>query len=144
MQLNLHPKGSMLLLQAMEEAAVSKGGIIIPEAHRKQMNQGIIVELGPDASPANFAPGDIVIFPLHSEYRIDQDDTLYLLVESGQILASDDGEQRLSEGGVESLRLNKIKKVPTPPLQDQPTRRKPIGLSNVVQQSVRVETLRVC
>jgi len=131
MKLNLHPKGTMLLLQAMEEASISKGGIIIPEAHRKQMNQGIVVELGPQASP-DWKEGEIVIFPLHSEYRIDQDDTLYLLVEEGQILASDNGEQAKSEGGVESLKLNKFKKaVQSPPLQDQPERRRPIGLENV-------------
>lgn len=133
----------MLLLQAMEEASVSKGGIIIPEAHRRTMNQGIILEMGPEVPQivtvpgATYTPkepfsiGEIVIFPLHSEFRIDLDDTVYYLVRASEIIAGDNGEQARSEGGVEDMKFNKFKKreaSSTPPLQVKEERRKPLSI----------------
>lgn len=129
MNQNLHPKHDMLLLQAMEEAATSKGGIIIPEAHRRTMNQGIVIEMGPDVSPVNFQEGEIVIFPLHSEYRIDADDTAYYMVRASEVIAGDGGAQAASPEGVGKSKLNRNKKpveIPPPPLQEK---RRPIGLT---------------
>lgn len=134
--MNIHPKHDMLLLQAMEEAETSKGGIIIPDAHRRLMNQGIILEIGTETTKGlntdgfpSFQVGEIVIFPMHSEYRVDADGTTYYLVRATEIIAGDNGEQAASPEGVESRKLNRNKPKPMPSLPSgQTERRKPIGL----------------
>lgn len=123
--MNLHPKNDYLMLQAMKENAVSKGGIIIPESHRKDLSQGIILEVGNDVVNGDYDIGEIVIFPLHVEYRVETDETTILFVKAQDILGGDDGEQARSEGGVEDLK--RIKSKPQSVLPPSSEKRTPIG-----------------
>ncbi len=83
----------MVLLEALEESGVSSGGIIIPPAYRMKINQGRILEFGPDVDQkaCSLKTGEIVIFPHHAEYRIPSpaEGKEFILVAVDQIIAGD-------------------------------------------------------
>lgn len=83
----LKPFHENLLLEV--EAPKEKiGSIIVPEAHRSKLNQGKVVDKGPQCSD-NVQLGDIVFFPLHSESRLTLDNgQSFVIVPESQCLGS--------------------------------------------------------
>lgn len=75
---DLAPLQNNLLLE--ECAANDKiGMIIIPEAHQRKLNQGIVAEKGPLCTSA-IELGDVVFFTQHSEHRLDYGGKKYIAV----------------------------------------------------------------
>lgn len=81
------PKANYILLEEIEDDAVSKGGIIIPATSRQKLNMGKILEFGPEVNQVecNLKVGEIVIFPFHTEYRV----AGHILVRVDEIIAGD-------------------------------------------------------
>jgi co-chaperonin GroES (HSP10) len=132
----LHPKNNYLLLQAMQENGISKGGILIPEAHIKALDQGIILEMGPNVNDDQFTVGEIVMFPKHTAFIVKTDETDFYMVLDSDIFSGDNCET-IPEGGgdKENLKLNKKRKGIPEKVKEAVTvikeeRRKPIGLCN--------------
>ncbi len=75
----LSPLHDNLLLEPIPAADRSGGGIIIPEAHIKPLNQGKVVDKGPLVSE-RIELGDIMFFPLHSEHRLDYAGKKFIVV----------------------------------------------------------------
>lgn len=132
----LHPKNNYLLLQAMQENEISKGGILIPEAHIKALDQGIILEIGPGVCNSDVNPqykiGEIVMFPKHTAFIIKTDETDFYMIMDSDIFAGDNCETVPEGGGdKESLKLNKKIKREEPKIEvteKREERRKPVGL----------------
>lgn len=76
-KLNLHPSADYVRCDGIIESETSSGGIIIPQRHRAVLNQGIVQELGPDLPKDCLKVGSLVVFGIHSEYRIPNEDGTY-------------------------------------------------------------------
>jgi co-chaperonin GroES (HSP10) len=75
---DLSPLQNNILLQPV--AATDKVGmIIIPEAHQRPLNQGIVAEKGPLVTAA-IEIGDVVFFGMHTESRLDYAGQKYIIV----------------------------------------------------------------
>ena len=84
----LHPQSDYLLLKEVEAATKSPSGLIhIPDSAQQKYNQGELVEVGPDALYQGQL-GDILVFPMHSEYRVTHRGAKYILVKADQIMAT--------------------------------------------------------
>lgn len=106
------PIGNQLMLEEIETAEESEGGIVLPASVRKPVNQGRIVARGEDV-PIDPSPdmsregnafdlGNIVVFPLYSDSAIETrvpdpkhaDRTIakrFTIVDYTQVICSDFG-----------------------------------------------------
>lgn len=75
----LSPFHNNLLLKEIEASDKTTGGLIIPEAHRAKLNQGEVMDKGPNASDA-IEIGMIVFFPLHTESRMEWKGNRFIIV----------------------------------------------------------------
>lgn len=66
----INPFHDNILLEEIAPNEKTGGGIIIPTAHQTKVNQGIVVDKGPDVSD-KVKIGDVLFFPLHSESRME-------------------------------------------------------------------------
>ena len=115
-----HPKGNNLLLEPVQEADQSKGGIWIPDRAKNVMNQGKVLELGPDVPEGVVKVGEMVVFTMHVEYRIQIDNKWFIVVNVNDVLCGDNCESIPKDDpnqGTLSL-----------PMEDRPKRKAPIGL----------------
>lgn len=74
-----HPSANWLMIVSLPEAG-KIGSIVIPDAHKIMMNEGHIVECGPEVSPDRFDAGDCVTWDVNSEYRFTIDGVPFILV----------------------------------------------------------------
>lgn len=75
---DLSPLQNNLLLK--EVGSVERiGSIIIPEAHQKKLNQGVVADKGPLCTDAILV-GDTVFFSMHAEHRLDYGGEKYMIV----------------------------------------------------------------
>jgi len=87
-KINYSPKQNYLLCEAMEDSAVSRGGIIIPHTARVKLNMGKIKEKGPLCDDSTQIE-EIVMFAQHSEYRVMIDNLEIILIKDSDILCGD-------------------------------------------------------
>lgn len=89
-----------MLLEEVPSITTSPGGlIVIPDSAQQKFNQGIVVELGPDVpEPTLYCKGDIVVFPLHSEYRVKHNNKSYILVHSSELMARISDDKKKAKG----------------------------------------------
>lgn len=80
--------GTNLVVLPFQEAE-KKGTIIIPDSAKKVLNQGTVLKRGAMCSE-QIMEGDIVIFGLHTEYRITLDDQMYFVVKEEDVYLSAD------------------------------------------------------
>lgn len=91
------PFGDYLLLVPAESDAVSKGGIIIPEQSRRNMHEGTIIKLGPEA-PSTLKEGMVIFFDQHSEYKIKDGEQLLYIVSAKNVLLCKPAKSPLPAG----------------------------------------------
>lgn len=82
----LSPFTDYVLLKEIPAASVI-GGIIVPEAHRAKLNQGEVVDKGPQVSD-KVRVGQILFFPLHSEHRLEWKGNKFIIVQEGNCLGA--------------------------------------------------------
>lgn len=75
---NYHPVNNYLLLVPAEEDEY-KGIIYIPNQAKEKPNQGIVKSVGPMVV-GDYRPGDEVVYSAHSEYRLDIDKQVIVLL----------------------------------------------------------------
>lgn len=85
--LTLLPFQDYVLIKPYAPPEESKGGIIIPEAYRtaRPITTGTIMEIGPNV--VNCQIGQIVLFPQHSEYRVQMGNETVFYVREPDIIA---------------------------------------------------------
>jgi chaperonin GroES len=94
MALNVKPLGDRVLVEAVEEKEVKKGGIIIPDSAKDQPMESIIVALGTGKTddngkkvPFEVKKGDRVLVSKYGGTEIKLDGKEYKILNSDDILA---------------------------------------------------------
>jgi len=87
MKATLTPFHDNILLTEIPANERTESGLIIPEAHRTPVNQGKVVDKGPNVSD-NIQLGDILFFPLHSESRMNYKGNKFIIVPEASCLGA--------------------------------------------------------
>ncbi|MCP5521875.1 MAG: co-chaperone GroES [Verrucomicrobiales bacterium] len=94
MALKVKPLGDRILVEAVEEKEVKKGGIIIPDTAKEKPTEAVVRVLGTgkkddDGKPVPFEVkvGDRVLISKYGGTEIKLDDKEYKLLSSDDILA---------------------------------------------------------
>ncbi len=87
MAINVRPLGDRVLVQAIEEKEVKKGGIIIPDTAKEKPQEGEVVSVGTGAraddgkiTPLDVKAGDKILFGKWSgtEVKVDGEDLIIM------------------------------------------------------------------
>src|SRR6476620_984802 len=94
MALNVKPLGDRILVEAVEEKEVKKGGIIIPESAREKPMESIVVALGTGKTDDNgkkiafeFKKGDRVLISRYGGTEIKYNGKDYKIINAEDVLA---------------------------------------------------------
>jgi chaperonin GroES len=94
MALNVRPIGDRILVEAVEEKAVKKGGIIIPETAKEKPMESTVVAVGTGKTddngvkvPFDVKRGDRVLVTKYGGTEIKLDGKEYKILNSEDILA---------------------------------------------------------
>jgi chaperonin GroES len=91
---NIKPLGDRVLIKAVEEVEVVKGGIYIPDSAKEKPQEATIVALGTGKKdddgkliPFEVKVGDLVLTSKYGGTEVKVDDQEYKIVSSSDILA---------------------------------------------------------
>jgi chaperonin GroES len=94
MAVNVKPLGDRVLVQALEEKEVKKGGIIIPDTAKEKPQEGIVVALGTGKTndegkkvPFEVKKGDRVLVSKYGGTEIKVDGKEYKIFNSDDLVA---------------------------------------------------------
>ena len=94
MALNVKPLGDRILVEAVEEKEVKKGGIIIPDTAKEKPMESVVVALGTGKVddngkkvPFEVKKGDRVLFAKYAGNEIEIESAKYLVMKEDEILA---------------------------------------------------------
>ncbi len=94
MALNIKPLGDRVVVEAIEEQEVVKGGIYIPDSAKEKPQQAKVVAVGPgkrndkgELVPVEVKVGDTVLTSKYGGTEIKLDDKEYKILNSSDILA---------------------------------------------------------
>ena len=94
MALNVKPLGDRLLVEAVEEKEVKKGGIIIPDSAKEKPTEGIVVALGTGKTddngkkvPFEVKKGDRVLVTKYGGTEIKLNEKDYKIFNADDIIA---------------------------------------------------------
>src|SRR5256712_13949418 len=94
MALNVKPLGDRILVEAVEEKEVKKGGIIIPDSAKEKPMESIIIALGTGKTnddgkkiPFEVKKGDRVLVSKYGGTEIKLDGKEYKILSTNDILA---------------------------------------------------------
>jgi len=94
MALNIKPLGDRILVEAVEEKEVKKGGIIIPETAKEKPQEAIVIALGTGKTDDNgnkvafeVKKGDRVLVSKYGGTEIKLDGKEYKILSTDDILA---------------------------------------------------------
>jgi len=92
--MSVRPLADRVMVKALEEGEVKKGGIIIPDTAKEKPQEGKIVEVGPgrtteDGKKVNLEvkKGDKVLYGKYSGTEITLDGDEFLIMRESDILA---------------------------------------------------------
>ncbi len=87
MQEEIRPLGSRILVRVVEEEAVTKGGLVIPDTAKEKPQRGQVVAVGDDEEMIKVAPGDLALFAKYAgtELRLGGED--HLILDANDVLA---------------------------------------------------------
>ncbi|MBT3376359.1 MAG: co-chaperone GroES [Lentisphaerae bacterium] len=94
MAINIKPLGDRVLVEALEETEVVKGGIVIPDSAKEKPQEAVIVALGTGTKdddgndvPFEVKIGDTVLTSKYGGTEIKYDDKEYKILSVSDILA---------------------------------------------------------
>ena len=94
MTLNIRPLGDRILVEAIEEKEVKKGGIIIPDTAKEKPMESVVVALGTGKTnddgkkvPFEIKKGDRILVSKYGGTEIKLDGKEYKILGSDDILA---------------------------------------------------------
>jgi chaperonin GroES len=92
--MEIRPLGDRVLVEAVEEQEVMKGGIYIPDTAKEKPQQAKVVAVGPgkrnekgEIIPVEVKVGDIVLTSKYGGTEIKLDDKEYKILNASDILA---------------------------------------------------------
>ena len=90
----LKPLGDRVVIESVEQAQQSAGGVILPDTAKEKPQEGVIIAVGPgrktdkgDLIPMDLKAGDKVIYSKYSGSEIKLDGTEYLIISEKDVLA---------------------------------------------------------
>ncbi|HXW52205.1 MAG TPA: co-chaperone GroES [Candidatus Acidoferrales bacterium] len=90
----LKPLGDRVVIEAVEQAQQSAGGVILPDTAKEKPQEGIVIAVGPgrrtdkgDVIAMDLKVGDKVIYSKYSGSEIKLDGTEYLIISEKDVLA---------------------------------------------------------
>ena len=91
--MKIKPLGDRVLVQPVEVAEQSKGGIIIPDSAKEKPQEGKVIAVGTGKRdedgkviPFNVKKGDLVLMPKYGGTEVKVDDIEYQIVREDDIL----------------------------------------------------------
>ncbi len=92
--MNIKPLGDRVLIEAIEQKEVIKGGIVIPDSAKEKPQEAVVVAVGPGKYddkgkliPVEVKVGDHVLTSKYGGTEIKIDDKEYKILNSSDILA---------------------------------------------------------
>jgi chaperonin GroES len=92
---NIKPLGDKVLIQRLEAAEKTAGGIVLPEAAKEKPKQGKVIAVGDgrqldsgERAPCQLKEGDVVVFASYAGTEISVDGEDYMLMAESEILAT--------------------------------------------------------
>ncbi len=92
--MDIRPLADRVLVKALEEAEVKRGGIIIPDTAKEKPQEGEVIAVGPgrlsekgERVPVEVHKGDKVLFGKYSGTEVTVGDESYLIMRESDILA---------------------------------------------------------
>ena len=92
--MNIRPLSDRVLVRALEEQEVKRGGIIIPDTAKEKPQEGEVIAIGPgrvnekgDRVPVEVKTGDKVLFGKYSGSEVTVGEQTYLIMRESDILA---------------------------------------------------------
>ena len=92
--MNIKPLGDRVLIEAIEQKEVIKGGIVIPDSAKEKPQEAVVVAVGPGKRddkgalvPVEVKVGDHVLTSKYGGTEIKIDDKEYKILNSSDILA---------------------------------------------------------
>lgn len=93
-KVELKPLGDRVVVEAVEQAQTTAGGVILPDTAKEKPQEGLIIAVGPgrktdkgDVIPVDLKVGDKVIYSKYSGSEIKIEGTEYLIVSEKDVLA---------------------------------------------------------
>ena len=87
MQQEIQPLGARVLARVVEEEAVTKGGLVIPDTAKEKPQRAEVIAVGDDEDMIKVVPGDLVLFAKYTGTELRFDGTDYLILDAGDLLA---------------------------------------------------------
>jgi len=88
----IQPFNDKVLVRRVAPEDRTAGGIIIPDAHQKELDQGIVVAVGPGRrmgehlAPVEAKVGDHIVYGRYAGKEVEQGGEKYLLMSEGDLL----------------------------------------------------------
>jgi chaperonin GroES len=93
-RMSIRPLADRVLVRALEEAEVKRGGIIIPDTAKEKPQEGEVIAVGPgrltdkgERIPVEVNKGDKVLFGKYSGTEVNVGSDSYLIMRESDILA---------------------------------------------------------
>jgi chaperonin GroES len=93
-KVDIKPLGDRVVIESVEQAPTSAGGVILPDTAKEKPQEGIILAVGPgrktdkgEVIPLELKVGDKVIYSKYSGSEIKLDGTEYLIISEKDVLA---------------------------------------------------------
>lgn len=93
-KVELKPLGDRVVVEAVEQAQQSAGGVILPDTAKEKPQEGIVIFVGPgrrtdkgDVIPMDLKVDDRIIYSKYSGSEIKLDGKEYLIVSEKDVLA---------------------------------------------------------
>ncbi len=84
----IEPLGARVLIRPLEKETTTKSGIILPETAKEKPQQGVVEAIGSEEEMmTDLAVGDKVLFAKYTGSEIQVDETSYLIMDEGEVLA---------------------------------------------------------
>jgi chaperonin GroES len=87
MMQQVQPLGARILARVVEEEAVTKGGLVIPDTAKEKPQRAEVIAIGEDEDMIKVVPGDLVLFAKYTGTELRFDGTDYLILDAGDLLA---------------------------------------------------------
>lgn len=89
------PLGDKVLVQRLEAAEMTAGGIVLPESAKEKPKQGRVIAVGAgrqlesgEIGPMQVEEGDVILFASYAGTEVTVDGEEYLLMSESEVLAT--------------------------------------------------------
>lgn len=87
MQQEVQPLGARVLARVVEEEAVTRGGLVIPDTAKEKPQRAEVIAVGDDEDMIKVSPGDLVLFAKYAGTELRFGAIDYLILDASDLLA---------------------------------------------------------